>query len=139
MKHKGTVLLYNITGDRSRQIRLLCVRLGLLIRQVAPVQYRMTLGALAGVEGYEPEPADYEGEGFTDEMLVMKDFDGQMLDSFLQGFRAMKIKPVALKAVLTETNCTWNSLKLHEEISAEHAAMAAQKNMKNKSKEADDK
>ena len=139
MKHKGTVLLYNITGDRSRQIKLLCVRQGLMIRQVEPAQYQMSLGALAGVEGYEPEPAAYDGEGFTDEMLVMKDFDGPMLNRFLQGFRSMKIPPVALKAVLTETNCTWTSLKLHEEISAEHAAMAAQRKMKNNSKEADDK
>lgn len=139
MKHKGTVLLYNITGDRSRQIRLLCIKQGLLIRQVEPAQYQMRLGALAGVEGYEPEPASYEGEGFTDEMLVMKDFDGRMLNSFLMGFRSMKIPPVALKAVLTETNCSWTSLKLHEEISAEHAAMMAQKNLKNNGKEADDK
>jgi hypothetical protein len=42
----------------------------------------------------------------------------------------MKIAPVALKAVLTETNSAWDSLKLYAEISAEHAAMTAQNNMK---------
>lgn len=130
MKHKGTVLLYNIDGDRGRQIRLLCVKLGLFVRQVEKNQYGMTLGSLAGVPGYAAEDADYEGEGFGEEMMLMKDFDGQMLNSFLNGFRSMKIAPVALKAVLTQTNCEWTSLKLHEEISAEHAAMTAQKNMK---------
>ena len=139
MKHKGTVYLYNMAGDRSRMIRLLCVKLGLKAREVSLAEYGMSLGAMTGTAGYEPEPASYEGPGFDDEMLLMKDFDGPMLNSFLSGFRAMKIAPVALKAVLTETNCAWNSLKLHAEISAEHAAMTAQTNMKNKSKEADGK
>lgn len=139
MKHKGTVYLYNMAGDRSRMIRLLCVKLGLKVREVSPAEYGMSLGAMTGTEGYEPEPASYEGQGFEDEMLLMKDFDGPMLNSFLNGFRAMKIAPVALKAVLTETNCAWDSLKLHAEISAEHAAMTAQTNMKNNSKEADGK
>ena len=130
MKHKGTVYLYNMAGDRSRMIRLLCVKLGLKVREVSREEYGMTLGALTSVAGYATEPASYEGEGFDDEMLLMKDFDGPMLNSFLNGFKAMKIAPVALKAVLTETNSAWDSLKLHAEISAEHAAMTAQNNMK---------
>lgn len=67
-----------------------------------------------------------KGEGFEDEMLILKGFTGGMLDSFLHGFRKMKIQPVALKAVLTEANCGWNSLELHDELVKEHESMHSQ-------------
>ena len=60
------------------------------------------------------------------EMLILKGFTGGMLDSFLHGFRKMKIQPVALKAVLTEANCGWNSLELHDELVKEHESMHSQ-------------
>ena len=59
-------------------------------------------------------------------MLILKGFTGGMLDSFLHGFRKMKIQPVALKAVLTEANCGWNSLELHDELVKEHESMHSQ-------------
>ena len=59
-------------------------------------------------------------------MLILKGFTDGMLDSFLHGFRKMKIQPVALKAVLTEANCGWNSLELHDELVKEHESMHSQ-------------
>ena len=127
MKHKGTVYLYNMSGSRARQIGLLCVRLGLAVRQVAPAMFGMKLGALAGIPGYEHDHAASEEAPFEDEMLLMKDFDNQTLDAFLKGFRSMKIPPVPLKAVLTPTNSGWTSSQLRDAIHEEHEYMTRQK------------
>lgn len=126
MKQNGAVYFYNLNSARGRQIRMLCLTLGLKIRVVDRVQYTEAIGAIAGVPGYALRGEPYEGEGFEDEMLILKGFTGGMLDSFLHGFRKMKIQPVALKAVLTEANCGWNSLELHDELVKEHESMHSQ-------------
>lgn len=105
---------------------MLCLTLGLKIRVVDRAQYTEAIGAIAGVPGYFLSGETYKGEGFEDEMLILKGFTGGMLDSFLHGFRKMKIQPVALKAVLTEANCGWNSLELHDELVKEHESMHSQ-------------
>lgn len=115
------VLCYNLDDQRASAIRLAAMRLKIRMRPVALEEYALTLSALCGLE-----PAGgqvYEGEGFADEMLVMANFPAGMMNAFLQTMRSMRIAPVALKAMLTPTNSTWDSMKLHEEIQAEHAAM----------------
>ena len=84
---------------------------------------------LAGIKDF-PAPqddasfsSDPKREAFTDEMLVMKDFDGRLLDRFLLEMRRAKIARVALKAVLTPDNITWDSFALHDELQKEHEAM----------------
>ena len=123
MKQNGAVYFYNLNSARGRQIRMLCLTLGLKIRVVDRAQYTEPIGAIAGVPGYTLSGEVYEGEGFEDEMLVLKGFTGGTLDNFLHGFRKMKIQPVSLKAVLTEANCSWNSLELHDELVKEHESM----------------
>ena len=126
MKQNGAVYFYNLNSERGRKIRMLCLTLGLKIRVVDRAQYTEAIGAIAGVPGYSLSGETYKGEGFEDEMLILKGFTGGMLDSFLHGFRKMKIQPVALKAVLTESNCGWNSLELHDELVQEHESMHSQ-------------
>lgn len=123
MKQTGTVYFYNLNSEKGRQIRMLCLKLGLKIRTVDSNQYLEPLGGLAGMPGYSLSGEQYTGEGFSDEMLLLKGFTNGLLDRFLQGFRSMKIESVALKAVLTDTNCGWNSLELHDELVKEHQAM----------------
>ena len=128
MKQTGTVYFYNLNSTKGRQIRMLCLKLGLKNRVIDKIQYLEPVGALAGVPGYASTVDRYEGEGFSDEMLLLKGFTDSLLDRFLQGFRAMKIEPVALKAVLTDTNCGWNSLELYDELVKERQAMTEYKN-----------
>ena len=123
MKQNGAVYFYNLNSAKGRQIRMLCLTLGLKIRVVDKTQYNETIGAIAGVPGYALMGEPFEGEAFDEEMLIFKGFSERMLDSFLQGFRKMKIQPVALKAVLTEANCGWNSIQLHDELVREHTSM----------------
>ena len=79
------------------------------------------LGELA--EGAVPE-APYDGDGFDDEMLLIVNCPGPLLDLFLQAFRRQKLAPVRLKAVLTPTNREWDSVALHAELCRERQAIA---------------
>ena len=115
------VLLYNLDNPKGAKIRRMALPLGLRTRLVAPEQYGLTLAALT--EGEEPE-SQWAGEGFEEEMLLLVNCPGPLLDRFLQGFRRNKIPPVALKAVLTPTNRDWTSLQLREELAKERAAIA---------------
>ena len=115
------VLLYNLDTPKGAKIRRMALPLGLRTRLVTPAEYGLTLGALA--EGEAPE-TPWTGEGFGDELLLLVNCPGPLLDRFLQGFRRDKIPPVALKAVLTPTNRAWTSLQLREELARERAAIA---------------
>lgn len=116
------VLLYNLDNPKGAKIRRMALPLGLRTRLVAPEQYGLTLAALT--EGEEPE-SPWAGEGFEEEMLLLVNCPGPLLDRFLQGFRRNKIPPVALKAVLTPTNREWDSVALHAELCREREAIRA--------------
>ena len=114
------LLMYNLDSDKGTRLRLLCMKLHIRFRSVAPSEYGQPVGALAGFCPAEP---DASAPAFDDEMLVLVNFDGGLLNRFLQQIRAAHIPPVALKAMLTPTNMTWSSARLHDEIRQEHEAM----------------
>lgn len=114
------VLLYNLDSPKGAKIRRMCLPLGLRARLVEPAEYGLTLTDL--VEGKAPE-TPWEGEAFTDEVLLLVNCTGPLLDRFLQGFKRNKIPPVGLKAVLTPTNGGWTSLELQAELSREREAI----------------
>ena len=115
------ILLYNLNTPKGAKIRRMCLPLGLRTRLVAPEEYGLPLGELA--EGAAPE-TPWMGVCFSDEMLVVVNCPGPLLDRFLQGFRRNKIPAVALKAVLTPTNRAWTSDALHSELVKERQAIA---------------
>lgn len=115
------LLCYNLEGDRLSKIRLAAMRLKIRIKLVAKEEYARPVGALCGVD---VEPSSEAGMGdFDGEMLVMAHFPAGMLQALLGAMRRMGVAPVALKAMLTPTNATWDSVKLHAEIASEHEAM----------------
>lgn len=114
------VLLYNLDTPKGAKIRRMCLPLGLRTRLVEPAEYGLALNDL--VEGKTPE-TPWAGETFSDEVLLLVNCTGPLLDKFLQGFRRNKIPPVFLKAVLTPTNGTWNSVELKTELSREREAI----------------
>ena len=73
-----------------------------------------------GCEGFE---SFYDGEGFSDQMLVMAHFPQSVFSRFLQELRAARLV-FPLKCVLTESNRGWNSLELHEQLCEERDAIA---------------
>lgn len=114
------VLLYNLNNEKGGKIRRMCLPLGLRTRLVEPAEYGLPLSRL--VEGCAPE-TPWTGECFSDELLLLVNCPGPLLDRFLQGFRRNRIPPVGLKAVLTPTNSGWTSLELREELAKEREAI----------------
>ena len=123
MNMKG-VLLYNISADKLKKIRVILLRLGLQGRVVTAEEFALPVGQLAGVVGFSPAETPQEGseESFREEMLVMCNLPSTVFSAFLNALRQNRC-PVALKAVLTETNAGWSSVRLHRELAAEHEAM----------------
>jgi hypothetical protein len=133
MKMKG-VLLYNISADKLKKIRVILLRLGLHGRVVTPEEFMLPVGQLAGIEGLSPAETAQEdaGEVFREEMLVMCDLPSAVFSAFLNALPQNRCT-VALKAVLTQTNAGWSSQRLHRELAAEHEAMRnAAKSVHNK-------
>ena len=125
-KGKETVLVYNMEGgNKGRMVKLICMQMGIRIKVVDKSQYMKPIGELAGLKEITGQGQDesYEGEGFADEMLIMCGLTGSRIDQLLDSFRRQKMERIALKAVLTEHNKTWNSIQLHDELCREHEYM----------------
>ncbi|HIT90497.1 MAG TPA: DUF3783 domain-containing protein, partial [Candidatus Merdenecus merdavium] len=57
------------------------------------------------------------------EMMVMKGLSSAKIDQIILQFRKNGIGKINLKAVITPSNQSWNSLELYEEIKKEHQEM----------------
>lgn len=125
---KETVLYF--TPKKTPQtaaLKGLLIRMGIRIKNIAPEQANEQVGALAGVAGFEkagaPAADDPEATAkLQEEMLVLCNFSEARLDALLQGMRKFGVR-IALKAMLTESNCSWTFLQLYEELQEEHARM----------------
>ena len=116
------VLLYNFTDPaRCTAVKLCLFRLGIPCTEVAPEEQGHPLGRLLGLAGFAPGET---AEPFAEEMLVMHALSREQFGALLDALRRSRV-PVALKAVVTETNLAWSSERLHRELAAEHAAMSA--------------
>lgn len=126
------ILLYNITDeDRKKKIKALLLRLRIRARIVEKNRYREPIGCLAGMDISEifqaaQSESDRNEAGntqdFSDEMLIFCFLPDAVLNQMLQGLRKAGVF-IPLKAVLTPSNCTWNSYMIHREIAAEHEMM----------------
>lgn len=131
LKQKGNsgraVLLYNLDhSERGRKIKFILVRMGVRIKNIKKEDYLKPIGALAGLSGIEAPDSVYDGSGFTEEMLVMKGFTGHQIDDMILRFRKEKLDKINLKAVITDTNKTWDSITLYENLKEEHEQMSGQ-------------
>ena len=115
------VLLYNIReSDKLVKIKLALYRLGIPCREVPPEDFARPIASLLNEETHPSPPG--APEAFSEEMLLMDGLSGPTFSAFLDELRTVGAS-VALKAVLTETNAAWDSLRLQRELSAEHEAL----------------
>ena len=111
----GIVLIYNCSGPKFTKLGHIFAMLGLRMRRIQPAQYGQSLIDLAqGVEG-----TAVEAEAFTENMLVFCGLNQAFLNQLLEVIRLAKLPEIHLKAILTEDNQHWDSIKLHEELLAE--------------------
>lgn len=101
------------------------VRMGIRIKNIGPEQANQKVGYLAGLEGFEEELAglDEALPAIPEEVMLLYGFSGDRLDALLKQLRKNKAS-VALKAILTQTNCGWSFYQLYEEIREEHQMMS---------------
>ena len=119
----GTILMYNCSGPEFSKMRQIFAMLHLRMRVVNPEHYHITLGELALGKGEAGEAA----EVLPEPMLVFCGLNSALLHQVLEVLRLAQLPPIAMKAVLTETNLGWDTHKLYEELLKEREAIAAQK------------
>ena len=118
------ILLYNFNDqERLRMVRRYLNREKISVRVVQAPEFLESLGYLFDIQRIEKNSAFNLGKNFQEEMMVMNHFSEKQMDNFLAFFRENNLPPVRLKAVLTPVTQHWDSLKLYEELSKEHAAM----------------
>ncbi len=146
MTGKETVLYYSPLKDaKTRKVKSVLVRLGIRIKNISEEQFGERVGTLAGVmesTGKLPddaslsepdekqqdvigksEPSDAKAWMIPEEVLVLCNFTEAGLDRLLRELRKSNAS-VALKAVLTETNCAWSFYELYQEVRREHESMS---------------
>ncbi|HJA93039.1 MAG TPA: DUF3783 domain-containing protein [Candidatus Eisenbergiella merdipullorum] len=130
-------LLFQFEEQKAQRLKKTLSRLGIAVRQVEPEEYSTPLGILAGLPGgilfmdksgaagkiQEVEP--------DQEMLVFSGITRQELDRALDAMRRTGLAGIALKAMLTETNCFWNAKQLTRELKREREAMCRQMGITN--------
>lgn len=117
------ILAYNFTPERLQALKLICMMLRTQLRAVARKELLQPVGYLAGLPEVASVSEVYSGDEGQEEMLLMCGFSRQDLDRLLAAVKKGKLRQVALKAMLTHTNCTWSGLQLLQELSQEHAYM----------------
>ena len=122
-----TVLLYNIAQTPlASGLKPILLKMKARIRVISPEQYAQPLGVLAGLPGFQELDNVYEGDVFSEPMIVLCGFTDQRLDQFLRELRRKKLPPIPLKAILTAHNQNWDSITLYQELKSEHEAMHRQ-------------
>ena len=58
------------------------------------------------------------------EMLYFAFSELSLVERFLTTMKQMRVPPVRLKGVMTETNLAWTPAQLYQELMREHQAMA---------------
>lgn len=122
MKNAGTVLMYNCSGEEFSKLKQIFAMLRLRMRPVEPDRYHIPLEELSQGKGGSADPAS----PLSEPMLVFCGLGQALLDQVLEIIRISKLPPIPLKAVLTETNRSWTTTQLYEELLKEREAIAAQ-------------
>ena len=112
----GTILMYNCIGEKHFKMKQIFAMLRLRMRTVTPDRYHLTLLELAENVG---ENAAEAPEAIPETMLVFCGVNSALCNQVLEVLRTANVPQVDLKAILTQENQSWDSLKLYEELKKE--------------------
>lgn len=124
---KERVLLYNLPSstDKGTKIRHILAGLGLQIIDITSDKLAQTLGFCAGISGYGPTSQAYEGEPFTEDVMILAALSDERINQLLAQIRKSGVGSVSLMAVVTEHNRSWPLARLFTELRGERQVMAA--------------
>lgn len=114
------IFLYNLDNEKGKAVKQLCTLMKIRFKSVSREDYLEPIGAIAGIKGVERTNVPFDGQAFSDEIILFKNFSDEVLYDFLKRFRQAGIEKVELKAGLTPYNITWNSIQLRDELKREH-------------------
>lgn len=114
------VLLFNVEKGKAIKIKNLCRQIHISYREVEESDFGVRLSALLGMSA---DRSSKSCGGLDGEMLYFADFNGGLLNIFLDQLRRKKAS-VALKAVMTETNVDFTPYELYCELKSEHEALS---------------
>ena len=104
------ILAFHVAPQKLGKIRFCAMKMGMRVMDVPLADCGQTLGALCG-----------KAERQTDAAALENAVGGEMLYFAL---KQMRVPPVRLKGVMTETNLAWTPTQLYQELTREHQAMA---------------
>lgn len=120
------VLLYHFEdGEKLKKfVFMMAVRLKMKLKVVEYKDYNKSLDYLLNGSGEGEELPDYSGEDMEEPMMVMQGLSGRRMDELLRTIKMNGIPPITLKAVVTEHNISWDSMKLYEELKSEREKLS---------------
>lgn len=121
VKTAGSVLLFNLSDEKEKQVEQICRKHGAKLRPVPEEDYVYSLFSLFGFEEKKPL-VTLEEAVFSEELMVLYNFPGTSLDKLLKALRAAGVD-ISLKALLTETNKGWVPGALSKELQKEQERM----------------
>lgn len=122
------VLLYGLKEDepRGRAIRGILKKLNLPVKTITPDMLSQTVGWCAELPGFAyREVSAAPGYLQTEEAMVLRGLTGKRLDALLKAMREENLN-IALKAVVTAQNMSWELQQLLRELRREREAIRAQ-------------
>ena len=108
---------------KAAKLKSVLVRMGIRIKNISPDQTSQTVGYLAGYDGFEEQIGE-EAVPVEEEILVMMNFSNRRIDELLMSLKRAGVPKIALKAVITDTNCKWKFSDLYQELKKEHDVMS---------------
>lgn len=135
IKKNACIFTYGVDDKKSFLIANLCNGQGIEYRRMKEEDRFQKIGWIAGYSGYvknENKHVPLESKKETvpagngkkqPEVMIFSALSEKQLEAFLEGYKAMGIEPVSLKAVVTKHNENWTFDELVQELIREHAAI----------------
>ena len=117
---KKTAFLYCIDENQAAVIEKIFAPMGISVKSVGEDEYSKPLSALVFGIG---KAADEIGNADTidEPMMILHGLERSLLDKAVTALRQNSVI-IALKAITTPTNLDWSSVKVFENLKAEHEA-----------------
>ena len=114
---RGIVMSFGLEREENKTLKTLCEMVGLRLRKVTPDEYGQPVGSFAGVVQKAETVGNYAE--LSGKMLVFAFVTDRQLNVMLSGMKTAEIAVGSYKAVLTETNATWDVPTLFAELCKE--------------------
>lgn len=128
-----------LTKKQSSLLKSVLVRMGVRIKNITPEQISETVGVLAGIPGFRPEPSSSKGgddaskyssfkpnsesKTIRQDILVLYRFTDSRMELLFSNLRKAGVPKIDLKAVVTPKNAHWPFYRLYEELKEEHETL----------------